>query len=608
MRFGIIASFHAVLINGFRSSNVLHFPPSSISLFATVSESPSSSSSDAPVFEPPDMEAYASGYRTVFEELPYQVCKPMLGEVPADLEGSYFRVGPAMFSAGSILPPKTSIIQPKQGPVLDGQDPNRMVRHPFDGDGAVLGVSFLNGEITARYRYIRTPGFTNERKKGARLYESMDSTRSTGACLGNDIPLPLFRHHLMPGLNKQRKHTANTRVFYWGKRLMALWEGGQPYKIDPLALQTEGRSRLGGAIPKDSDPFGSRMMYDSINDRAVFYAVKPEPKKSEISLYEFDGTFKLLGERSIVEVPGFAMLNDFAITQQYAIFVQPAMEVNTLKYLVAKEPGAVLTLCDDQAATVHLVSRTRRGVVKSFPVPVDSWSDGNLQFINAYEEGDCVIFDAIRSNPQSLDSSRSTTWPWGATVEEYRAMASQKSLWRYKVDTRSGVVEKKQLYTAHCMFGVVDPLVSSQKHSTIYMNIGAGGTAACPPQGIAALQVDSGDIRTWMPKNYEFLGEPTFAAGTESNYLLSVLFNGRQQSSEIVIFKAEQVEHGPLTRIPLNVTIPHGLFGCFTSTSFPFDMIQRRAKLLDKMESRGNMWNEVKSDFSGMGLRFDGTL
>jgi len=33
--------------------------------------------------------------------------------------------------------------------------------------------------------------------------------------------------------------------------------------------------------------------------------------------------------------------------------------------------------------------------------------------------------------------------------------------------------------------------------------------------------------------------------------------------------------------------------------------IDRRARLADKMEGRGNMWNEVKSDFSGLGLRLD---
>lgn len=170
-----------------------------------------------------DFEAYSKGYKTVFNELPAAECTALPGgKIPSDLKGTYFRSGPAMFSAGSIAPPKTSIIQPRDGPpVPDGTSPKRMVQHPFEGDGGILGVTFQgNGETaTARYRYIRTIAFTNERRKGQRLYRAMDSTRelgpNIGEGLGNDLHTPLFRHHLLPGLNKFRKNTSNTRAIYW---------------------------------------------------------------------------------------------------------------------------------------------------------------------------------------------------------------------------------------------------------------------------------------------------------------------------------------------------------------------------------------------------------
>ena len=57
-----------------------------------------------PPHQMPDMEAYARGYTTVFQELPCQACTA-IGSVPQDLKGSYFRAGPAMFSAGSLPPP-----------------------------------------------------------------------------------------------------------------------------------------------------------------------------------------------------------------------------------------------------------------------------------------------------------------------------------------------------------------------------------------------------------------------------------------------------------------------------------------------------------------------
>jgi all-trans-8'-apo-beta-carotenal 15,15'-oxygenase len=570
----------------------------------------------------PDMEAYASGYRTVFEELPFKRCTPSFGEVPADLVGSYFRSGPAMFSAGSIVPPKTSIVQPKKLPVRDGQDLDRMVQHPFDGDGAILGITFSgDGEVSARFRYIRTIPFTNERKKGARVYKAMDLTRSmgplAGAGVGNDLPLPLFRHHLQPGLNKNRKNTSNTRAIYWGKRLMTLWEGGQPFKLDALALSTDGRSRLGGAIQRDAASFGAKMSYDSKADRALFYGIELGSRTSDLTLYEFDSGFRLVeGGRQTIELPGFAMINDFCSTENYAVFVQPNVVANNMQFLVSKDPCKTLSV-ESGSAVLHLIPRAgsqQQFKQQSLVIPAEGPSEANLQFCNAYEDGDKVIVDAILSDGSVLDTGlRPLTWPWGTSLNEYRSMATKKSLWRYTVDTKSGKVTKRLLFDDHCFFGVVNQQVSSQKHRYIYMSVGGLGSAVAPTQGIARFDCESGVAASWMPESHEFCGEPMYAPrkgkdGEDSGYVLSVLFNGKANESELVILEASSIAAGPITRIPLGIAVPHGLFGCFTSdeeATWSAEALDRRAKLADKIESRGNLWNEVKSDFSGLGLRLD---
>ena len=89
---------------------------------------------------------------------------------------------------------------------------------------------------------------------------------------------------------------------------------------------------------------------------------------------------------------------------------------------------------------------------------------------------------------------------------------------------------------------------------------------------------------------------------------MSVLLNGKSNESEIVVLRANAIEGGPIARVPLGIRVPHGLYGCFTDdpeANWSAEEIERRSKLADKMESRGNMWNEVKSDFSGLGLRLD---
>jgi len=88
------------------------------------------------------MLAYSNGYKTAFTELSCSLSSPTFGSLPHDLVGTYYRAGPAMFSAGSLPPPKNSLVNPKQPPVPDGTDIERMVTHPFEGDGAVVAITF----------------------------------------------------------------------------------------------------------------------------------------------------------------------------------------------------------------------------------------------------------------------------------------------------------------------------------------------------------------------------------------------------------------------------------------------------------------------------------
>jgi all-trans-8'-apo-beta-carotenal 15,15'-oxygenase len=592
------------------------------SLAAATSDIKTSSLSTSSV----DYAAYSNGFKTVFEELKYKECSPSVGTLPDDLVGTYFRSGPAMFSAGSIVPPKTSIIQPRDGPpVPDGQVPKRMVQHPFDGDGGILGVTFRGGEdsqeVTARFRYIRTSAMTNERRKGQRLYRAMDSTRELGSTvaegLGNDLHTPLFRHHLQPGLNKNRKNTSNTRAIYWGKRLLSMWEGGQPYKLDGLALSTEGRSQLGGIL-KERDPFGAKMVIDPLKERAVMYAVAQGAKNSELTLYEFNNKFRLVEEKGgkvSQKLPGCALLSDMAATDNYAIFVQPPVSAG-MQFVFNQEPGKVLSL-ERGPSTIHLVPRVSSNKApKSFTIPFDGVVEAELQFCNAYEDedGDVVVLDAIRSDgTKKAANSKPMQWPWATTKEEYASWASKKSLWRYTINTKTGSVSKKILTDVQCSLGVINPKHSTQKHRYIYMAIGGQGSEVAPPQGIARFDCETDSMDSWLPEDYEFCGEPMFAPkknplNDDDGYMLSVLFNGKREESEMLVFSSTDISAGPIARIPLGVAVPHGLHGCFTDAeeaNWPADQIERRAKLSDKMESRGNRWNEVKSDFSGLGLRFD---
>lgn len=265
---------------------------------------------------------------------------------------------------------------------------------------------------------------------------------------------------------------------------------------------------------------------------------------------------------------------------------------------------------------LHIMKRGQSESMKTIPIPVDGISDADLHFCNVHESDDGkIVFDAIRSDAAKVTKAM-IEWPWARTLADFAASASKKSLWRYTVDLSLLSVTKECITDRPTYFGTVNSRFNGMKYKYIYAAVGAQGHERAPPQGIAKIDLETKASQTWYPKEYEFCGEPMFASKKSDNptiaedfgYIISVLFNGKDKMSEIVVLDATKVQNGPIARVPLGIAIPHGLYGCFADSSecnWSAEEIERRAKLADKMESRGNMWNEVKSDFSGLGLRLD---
>src|SRR5512139_1822046 len=138
---------------------------------------------------------------SVFDDL------PVIGEVPADLNGEFFRNGP-------------NAHYPPQGRY-----------HWFDGDGMIHAVYFDRGRVTYRNRYVRTACFREEAAAGRALWPGiMDPPRRDRP----DMPL---------------KDTSNTDVKFHAGRLVTMWYlAGQPYHVDPWTLETIGPADFKGTL------------------------------------------------------------------------------------------------------------------------------------------------------------------------------------------------------------------------------------------------------------------------------------------------------------------------------------------------------------------------
>lgn len=118
-----------------------------------------------------------------------------------------------------------------------------------------------------------------------------------------------FGNHKLPGflgnfLQLKMKNVANTNVMYWGGRLLALWEGGLPYKLDPKTLRTDPKEYTMRGLLKKGDRLTAHPRVDSKRDRLVSFSVKQDSlKEAVVRVFEFDNTLTTVAERSF-NMPG----------------------------------------------------------------------------------------------------------------------------------------------------------------------------------------------------------------------------------------------------------------------------------------------------------------
>jgi all-trans-8'-apo-beta-carotenal 15,15'-oxygenase len=160
------------------------------------------------------------GWRLGFQSLETEHREPVelevSGDLPAELRGTLYRIGPARHEAAG----------------------GERYRHWFDGDGMVHAVHLDGGRAHYRNRFVATAGRAEEERAGRRLYAGF------GTRPGGDTAVARFRN----AVRRFAKNSANTNIVQIGGRLLALWEAGHPHRIDPVTLETLGEDDLGGAL------------------------------------------------------------------------------------------------------------------------------------------------------------------------------------------------------------------------------------------------------------------------------------------------------------------------------------------------------------------------
>lgn len=251
--------------------------------------------------------------------------KVVEGEIPKGIRGVYYKNGPAWRSP---------------------------IKHVLDGDGYLTAVRFNDGKAWLTSKYL----VDTERKKGPNAFSG-----------------PMLS--LEPLNNK-----SNTNVVWYDDKLLAFYEGGVPYVVDPVTLEVQG---IFGKY-KPGVPFKTALGFLKGGD-----AVNAHPKlcDSNMSMTVLDVKYHIgfgkLGswlrfkefckgcEVKEVEVfvKDFVYLHDFAITPRYYVFIRHPLRISFED--MTKGIAVNLKQTSGACSTVFAADRATGDIIQTWQVPGD---------------------------------------------------------------------------------------------------------------------------------------------------------------------------------------------------------------------------------------------
>ncbi|KST63719.1 carotenoid oxygenase family protein [Mastigocoleus testarum] len=462
------------------------------------------------------------------EEFPLTPLKILSGhgQIPVGLCGTLYRNGPGRLERGGIH-----------------------VGHWFDGDGAILAVYFnlpgQKGGASAIYRYVETAGYKAETKAGKLLYSNY----------GMKAPGPFWNQWLRPV-----KNSANTSVLALQDKLLALWEGAEPYALDLKNLATLGKDNLGGL--SDEMSYSAHPKIDAATGEIFNFGITPG-RKTILNIYRSDSSGKIL-QKAKHQLEGIPLVHDFVLAGEYLVFFIPPVRLHFKSVLMGSscfsnalkwepELGTQILVLDRHS--LQIVSRSE----------TESWFQWH--FANGFvdPENNLIVDMACYEDFQTNQFLKEVATGETHTVAESR-------LTRVTLNPTTGkVINTERILDRHCEFPIVPPSRVGKESRYTYFSIARQGTDIGREllNGIARLNHDTNTITEAVFPDNHYPSEPIYVSDQRNPlqaWILTVVYNadekhGPNGRSEVWVFDAARLNIEPVCKLELPKVIPPGFHG-----------------------------------------------
>lgn len=436
-----------------------------------------------------------------------QVELQIIGSLPEDLQGLYYRNGPNPF-------------------VL-----NTPGYHLFDGDGMIHCFNIKEGKAFYSNKWIETEKYTIESHFKKKIFH-------------------YYREYIEKYAGKISIHgdksgSANTSIIFFNNKLYALHESSSPIQIDPMTLKNIGKWDFVG--DNSWKIMSAHPKICPITQYLNTYCY--EPLKKELTYYCLSSSGELINffKINIPYVP--LLIHDFAITKDYVIFiffplvVEPSSSENKIHDIMWRPEYKTLLV---------VYSKQDGELICSHPV----YPTYSYHFINAYQEEDFIMIDLFFYEGDFKN-------------EEFWEPLNKPSVpHRIVLDLKNDNLKIEKLAFLSGDFATVEARYVGQKYDKFFM---CASTLDTRPtfeyNAIIAFDLNTRQHTIFDFGEHAYCSEPLVVTtsnktlNNDSRYLLNLVHDNDKNLSQLVIFLADNIEKGPICRLLVKSRIPFGFHG-----------------------------------------------
>lgn len=436
--------------------------------------------------------------------------------LPAGLRGTFFRNGPARHERGG-----------------------QRYGHRWDGDGMLQQFRFTDRGVSHVGQFIHTEKY-NAETASERFLLSAFGTHVPGS---DAAPDPI-----------DAANVANISVIHFAGELLALWEPGSAYRIDPASLSTLGAKVWHPTLA--GRPFSA---HPRVEADGTLWNFGADPLSGELTIYCVARSGELTRSHvsRLVQLPP---VHDFATTSNHLVFLLSPLVLSKERL----EGGASFAeACQwlPQLGMRVLTIDKRDWSEQFYELP-----PGCLFHVaNAWEDDQ----GTIRLHYMRADSPMSMIAGWSVMRGEYRHQEGAR-LTELVLNPESGSATQSAVGELESEFPAVEASEVGLACTRILCLERTAGRPADMPgyDQVATIDVSNGRRQqftygdNWLVEEHIYADDPGSA---RSRWILGMALDLRAKQSVINVFDANHLGDGPVTQARLDRALPLGLHGTFRS-------------------------------------------